>query len=87
MFELNGSTLVGIGTVLGALCGAITFLMNMLMKSKDETMDTLRDQNKELVVDRDYWRNYALSLIGPTDKALSLAENADREVKRLRKVS
>jgi gas vesicle protein len=87
MFELNGSTLVGIGTVLGALCGAITFLMNALLKSKEETTETLREQNKEIAEDRDYWRNYALSLIGPTDKALSIAEDAAKETKRLRRVS
>lgn len=45
-FTLSGSTLAAIGTVLGALSGAITFLFKQLVASKDAQ---IRAQQEEIV--------------------------------------
>jgi len=53
VFELNGTTIAGIGAILGALAGAVSFLFKALIESKDATIKELQDE-------RDYWRNYAM---------------------------
>ena len=56
VFELHGSTLAGIGAVLGALSAAVTFLFKALIESKDKTI-------AELISERDYWRDVAMGTV------------------------
>jgi len=44
-FILNGSTLLGVGAILGALSGAITFLFRALLAAKDSQ---IADQKETL---------------------------------------
>lgn len=84
MFELNGSTLVGIGAVLGALAGAISFLFKVVieakdahLKDKDLHISTLMDRIVGLAEDRDYWRDVALGRTA-TDKAAWIQQRPPR---------
>jgi hypothetical protein len=69
LFELNGTTLAALGGIMGVLAGAITYLMKHLLASKDQQID-------DLAADRDYWRGFAMSMLGPAEKAASIAERA-----------
>jgi hypothetical protein len=82
VFELNGTTLAGIGAVLGTLIGGISFLFRQLIQAKDETIKAKDAQIAEVTKDRDYWRDYALTMVGPAEKALSIAEETTRRVRR-----
>lgn len=72
---LNGSAsaLLALGTILGALTGAIGFLFKQLV-------DTKNAQIRELTRDRDYWQSTALGLLGSTDRAIRLAEGRQSDV-------
>jgi len=81
-FVLNGSTLLGIGTVLGALSGAITFLFRKLVEAKDEEIkalqaenttlhDTVSRQADMLRTERDYFRDMAFKALQATEKQSS----------------
>lgn len=50
---MPGETLAGVGAIIGALIGAITFLLRALIHSKDAEI-------KELSEERDYWRDIAM---------------------------
>lgn len=68
MFELNGSTLVGIGTVLGALAGAVSFLFKALITAKDEHIRELRQRIEAQAEDRDFWRDVAMGRANANDR-------------------
>lgn len=80
MFELNGSTLAGIGAILGALSGAVTFLFKQVVQAKDAHIHDLTDRVANLAEDRDYWRDVALGRV-QTDKATWLEQRAPRRVR------
>jgi len=68
MFELNGTTLAGIGAVLGALVGALSFVFRQLIVAKDSQISDLKG-------DRDYWRDFSMTMIQANEKVLSIAES------------
>jgi ABC-type lipoprotein release transport system permease subunit len=82
VFELNGTTLAGIGAVLGTLIGGITFLFKALIAAKDRNLSDKDEQIEQLIKDRDYWRDYALTMVGPAEKALTMAEESTRRIRR-----
>jgi len=56
-FILNGSTMLGIGTILGALNGAIVWLTRQLLASKEAEIKRLEHQVELLSTDRDFLRD------------------------------
>lgn len=68
VFELNGQTLIGIGAVLGALAGAVSFLFKALISSKDNELKHVKDRLDDALDDRDFWRDVALGVVRPGDR-------------------
>ena len=52
---IDGAFLAGLGALLGALIGLVTFLFRALVASKNETIRVLTE-------DRNYWKTLAQSL-------------------------
>ncbi|HET9540489.1 MAG TPA: hypothetical protein VFQ46_07810 [Candidatus Limnocylindria bacterium] len=68
VFELNGQTLIGIGAVLGALAGAVSFLFKALISSKDGELKIVKERLDDALDDRDFWRDVALGVVRPGDR-------------------
>jgi len=68
MFELNGTTLASIGAVLGALVGALSFVFRQLIVAKDSQIFDLKSE-------RDYWRNFSMTMMQANEKVLTIAES------------
>ena len=81
LFQLNGSTLAGIGAVLGALAGGISFLFKALITAKDEALIAKDVQIDNLTRDRDYWRDMAVRLMEPAERAIGIADDAVRRAR------
>lgn len=77
MFELNGTTLTGIGAVLGALVGALSFVFRQLIVSKDAQIQDLKGE-------RDYWRSFSMTMMQANEKVLTIAESEPPALTRLR---
>lgn len=60
---MDGTTLAGIGGVLGALTGIISWLLRKLLRAKDEQIAEARSQTEHVEHDRDYWRDLAMRLM------------------------
>ena len=52
---IDGTFLAGLGALLGALIGLVTFLFRVLVQSKNETIQILTE-------DRNYWKTLAQTL-------------------------
>jgi Na+-translocating ferredoxin:NAD+ oxidoreductase RnfG subunit len=82
IFQLNGSTLAGIGAIMGALSGGITFLFRLLIASKDQQLKDRDEQMDQLLADRNYWRDMAIRMMEPAEKAIAMAEDITRDARR-----
>ena len=60
LFILNATTLAVLGTIMGALAGALSFVTRALLKSKHDEIETLKDENAQLRTERDFFRDIAL---------------------------
>jgi hypothetical protein len=81
-FVLNGTTLAAIGAMLGAMVTGMSVLFRALIASKDEQIRTKEEQNQLVSRDRDYWRDLSVSLMNANERAVSIAEDASRRVRR-----
>lgn len=60
LFILNTTTLAVLGTILGGVTGALSFMTRAVLRSKNETIVVLTDENEKLRTERDYFRDIAL---------------------------
>jgi len=79
----RGEDLLTLGAVIGALTGSISFLFHALIASKDAQLKEARAHLEEAVIDRDFWRDVALGVVRPSEKAAWLDERASAASRRL----
>ena len=72
---LNQGTVLAVAGILSALCGAIGFLMRQLLAVLHNQLRQEQDAHAETKTDRDYWRDFALGMLEPADRALRMAEH------------
>jgi hypothetical protein len=86
----RGDDLLTLGGVLGVLIGSISFLFHALIAAKDNQLKEVRAHLAETILDRDFWRDVALGVARPSDKATWLdtraAQAAQRQAEPLKPV-
>ena len=69
---------LSIAGVIGTLIGALTFLMHVVVNTKDEQIKELHRERDDLAEDRDFWRDVALGTTTPSGKQAWLDARAEQ---------
>jgi len=72
---LNQGTVLAVAGLMSALCGAIGILFRQLLAVLNNQLKLEQDAHAETKADRDYWRDFALGMMEPADRAIRLAEH------------
>jgi hypothetical protein len=67
-YAVDGTSLAAVGGILGALTGLITWLLRMLLRSKDQQIKKAQDETEHMEHDRDYWRDRTLRLMSDSSR-------------------
>lgn len=77
-FAINGTTMVAITAIVGAMAGAISFLFKLLLSSKDKQIDDLKTDNTELRNENIVLRDALMRQLDRSDRVTEVAEEATK---------
>lgn len=72
---LNQGTVLAVAGIMSALCGAIGILFRQLIAVLNNQLKLEQEAHAQTRSDRDYWRDFALGMLEPADRAIRLAEH------------